>query len=211
MKTLSRVLTALGLVLVIVTGILAFSARSLPVTLLSEPREAEEAVQALVDALSQGNLAQVGLALYGQPTLEEQPDFDNPFLTTVWERYLDSLSCRGEEDMVASNSGLSQSILVDTLDIPAVLPQIERRYQELLPLRSESEDSKTVYNDDGSYREEFVLSVLDEAAREILSQDCPTTSRKVTLTLVYRENRWWILPQEGLMDMLAGGFAGKEG
>lgn len=211
MKTLSRVLTALGLVLVIVTGILAFSARSLPVTLLSEPREAEEAVQALVDALNQGSLSQASLVLYGQPSLEEQPDFDNPFLSTVWERYLDSLTCRVEGDCVASDSGISLSIVVDTLDIPAVLPQVEHRYQELLPLRSELEDSKTVYHDDGSYREVFVLSVLDEAAREILSQDCPTTSRKVTLTLVYRENRWWILPQEGLMDILAGGFAGKEG
>lgn len=211
MKTLSRVLTALGLVLVIVTGVLAFSARSLPVTLLSEPREAEKTVQALVDALNQGNLAQVGLALYGQPTLEETPEFGNPFLTTVWERYLESLSCRAEGDCVASDSGLSQSVIMEALDIQGALPAVERRYQELLPLRSESEAAETVYNDDGSYREEFVLSVLDEAAREILSQDCPTISRNVTLTLVYRENRWWILPQEGLMDILAGGFAGKEG
>lgn len=211
MKTLSRVLTALGLALVIVTGILAFSVRSLPVTLLSEPREAEDTVHALVDALNQGSLSQVNLVLYGQPSLEEQPDFVNPFLTTVWERYLESLSCQVDGDLVASDSGVSQSIIVDTLDIQGALPQVERRYQELLPLRSESEDSKTVYNDDGSYRESFVLSVLDEAAREIFSQECPTTSRNVTLTLVYRKNRWWILPQEGLMDILAGGFAGKEG
>lgn len=211
MKVFSRILTALGLALVIFTGALAFSARSLPVTLLSEPREAEETVQALVDALNRGNLAQVSLALYGQPALEETPDFDNPFLTTVWERYLESFSCRVEGDWVASDSGISQSIIMEALDIQGALPAVERRYQELLPLRSESEAAETVYNDDGSYREEFVLSVLDEAAREVLSQDCPTTSRNVTLTLVYRENRWWILPQEGLMNILAGGFAGKEG
>lgn len=211
MKTLSRVLTALGLVLVVFTGVLAFSARNLPATLLSEPREAEETVQTLVDALNQGDLSQVSLVLYGQSALEEQPDFDNPFLATIWERYLESLSCRVEGDLIASDSGLSQSVIMKALDIQGALPQVERRYTELLPLRSELEDAKTVYNDDGSYREEFVLSVLDEAAQEVLSQDCPTTSRKVTLTLVYRENRWWILPQEGLMDILAGGFAGKEG
>lgn len=211
MKVFSRILTALGLALVIFTGALAFSARSLPVTLLSEPREAEETVQALVDALNQGNLAQVSLALYGQPTLEESPDFDNPFLTTVWGRYLESFSCRVEGDWVASDSGISQRIIMEALDIQGALPAVERRYQELLPLQSESEAAETVYNEDGSYREKFVLSVLDEAAREILSQDCPTTSRNVTLTLVYRENRWWILPQEGLMDILSGGFAGKEG
>lgn len=211
MKVFSRILTALGLALVVFTGALAFSARSLPVTLLSEPREAEETVQALVDALNQGDLAQVSLALYGQPTLEEQPDFDNPFLNTVWERYLESFSCRVEGDWVASDSGISQRIIMEALDIQGALPAVERRYQELLPLRSESEAAERVYNEDGSYREEFVLSVLDEAAREVLSQDCATTSRNVTLTLVYRENRWWILPQEGLMDILSGGFAGKEG
>ena len=211
MKTLSHTLTALGLVLVIVTGVLAFAARSLPVTLLSEPREAEKTVQTLVDALNQGDLAQASLVLYGQPSLEEQPNFDNPFLTTVWGRYLDSLTCQVEGDCIASDSGLSQSILMETLDIQGALPQVEHRYGELLPLRAQSQTSGTVYNADGGYREEFVLSVLDEATREILSQDCPTIRRNVTLTLVYRENRWWVLPQEGLMDILSGGFAGKEG
>lgn len=211
MKIFSRILTTLGLLLVVFTGALAFSARNHPVTLLSEPREAEETVQELVDALNQSDLSQVSLVLYGQPVLEDQPDFGNPFLTTVWERYLDSLICRVEGDCVASDSGLSQSIIMDALDIQGALPQVERRYHELLPLRSESEAAETVYNDDGSYREEFVLAVLDEAAREVLSQNCDTLSRCVTLTLVYREGRWWVLPQDGLMDILAGGFAGKEG
>lgn len=211
MKHLSRVLTALGLALVIFTGILAFSARSFPVALLSEPRDAEQTVQALADALNQGSLSQASLVLYGQPALEEQPEFDNPFLATVWQQYLGSLNCRMDGACVASNSGLYQNITIEALDIQAALPEVERRYQALLPLRSESGAAGTVYNDDGSYQESFVLSVLDEAAREILSQDCTTTSRNVTLTLVYRENRWWILPQEGLMDILSGGFAGKEG
>lgn len=211
MKIFSRILTTLGLFLVVFTGALAFSARNHTVTLLSEPREAEETVQKLADALNQGDLSQVSLVLYGQPVLEGQPDFDNPFLTTVWERYLDSLTCRVEGDCVASDSGLSQSIIMDTLDIQGALPEVEHRYTELLPLRAQSDSADTVYNDDGSYREGFVLSVLDEAAREVLSQDCPTTSRNVTLTLVYRKNRWWVLPQDGLMDILAGGFAGKEG
>lgn len=211
MKTLSRILTALGLVLVVFTGVLAFSARNFSVTLLSDPQEAAEAVQTLADMLNQGDLTQAALVLYGQPALEVHPDFDNPFLTTVWERYLESLNCRIEGDCVASDSGLSQSILVEALDIQGTLPEIERRYQELLPLRSGAESAEMVYNDDGSYQESFVLSVLDEAAKEILSGDCATTSRRVMLTLVYRADRWWILPQEGLMDILSGGFTGKEG
>lgn len=211
MKTLSRIFTAAGLILVIFTGVLAFSARNLPAALLSEPREAEDAVQALVDALNQGDLSQASLVLYGQPALEETPDFDNPFLATVWAHYLESLRCQTEGDCVASDSGLSQEIRIDALDIPSALPKVELRYQVLLPLRSESGAAGTVYNDDGSYREDFVLSVLDEAAQEVFSQNCVIASRKVTLTLVYRENRWWILPQEGLMNILAGGFAGKEG
>lgn len=211
MKVLSRILTTLGLVLVVFTGVLAFSVRNHPATLLSEPREAEETVQALADAFNQGSLSQASLVLYGQPVLEDRPDFDNPFLTTVWTQYLERLSCQVEGDCYASDSGLSQTILMDTLDIQGALPKVERRYTELLPLRAQSEASETVYNADGSYREEFVLSVLDEAAREVFSQDCDTIRRRVTLTLVYREGRWWILPQEGLMDILAGGFAGKEG
>lgn len=211
MKVFSRVLTILGLALVLFSGALAFTAREFPVTLLSQPTDAEETVQTLVDALNQGDLSQASLVLYGQPALEETPDFDSPFLATVWARYLESLCCRAEGGCIASDSGLSQRIIMDALDIQGALPKVERRYAELLPLRAQSEASETVYHDDGSYRENFVLSVLDEAAREVFSQDCDTLSRRVTLALVYREGRWWVLPQEGLMDILAGGFAGKEG
>lgn len=211
MKVFSRVLTTLGLALVLFTMALAFTARELPVTLLSQPREAEDTVQTLVDALDQGDLSQASLLLYGQPAMENQPDFDNPFLSTVWGLYLESLSCQREGECYASDSGLSQSIQIEALDIQGTLPEVELHYAALLPLRAQSEAAETVYNDDGSYQERFVLSVLDEAAREVLDQDCDTICRSVTLTLVYREDRWWILPQEGLMDILSGGFAGKEG
>lgn len=211
MKAFSRVLTLLGLALVLLTGALAFAAREFPVTLLSQPRQAEETVQVLVDALNQGDLSQAGQVLYGQPALADHPDFDNPFLTTVWDIYLESLSCQPEGECCAADSGLSQSLSVEALDIQAALPEVEQHYLALLPLQAASEEAETVYNDDGSYREAFVLSVLDAAAQEVLDQDCATTRRTVTLTLVYREDNWWVLPQEGLMDILSGGFAGKEG
>lgn len=211
MKTFSRILTVLGLALVLFAGILAFSARNLPATVLSEPREAEQTVQALADALNQGNFAQVGLLLYGTPALEDEPSFDNSFLSTVWEQYRSSLSCRLDGTCYVSGSGIYQDIFVEALDIQGALPEVEHRYQALLSELSQSEEAKTVYNDDGSYREDFVLSVLDRAAREVLSQDCASTELTVTLALVYRDSRWWILPQEGLMDILCGGFTGKEG
>lgn len=211
MKAFSRVLTVLGLVLVLLTGALAFAARTLPVTLLSQPLEAEQAAQTLVDALNQGDLSQARLILYGQPALADHPEFDNPFLTTVWNVYLGSLECQLEGKCYASDSGLYQDLTVEALDIQSALPEVESHYLALLPLRAASEAAETVYNDDGSYRETFVLSVLDAAAQEVLDQGYTTTSRTIALTLVYREDSWWILPQEGLMDILSGGFAGKEG
>lgn len=211
MKLVSRVLTLLGLAVLVFTGALAFAAREFPVTLLSQPSQAEEIVHTLVDALNRGDLSQASLVLYGQPTLEKTPDFDNPFLTTVWDRYLESMTCQIEDGCYATDSGLYQVLSVEALDIQAALPKVEQRYRSLLSELSQSEDADRVYNDDGTYREDFVLSVLDQAARETLSQDCATTSRNVTLDLVYRDSRWWVLPQEGLMDILCGGFAGKEG
>lgn len=211
MKAVSRVLTLLGLALVLFAGALAFAASGFSVTLLSQPREAEETVQALVVALNQGSLSQAGLTLYGEPSPEDRPSFDNAFLSTVWERYLESLTCQPLGGCYASDSGLYQDLYVEALDIQGALPEVERRYQALLSALSQSQDAKDVYNNDGSYREDFVLAVLDQAAQEVLSQDCATMRRTVTLTLVYRDGSWWILPQEGLMDILSGGFAGKEG
>lgn len=211
MKTFSRILTILGLALLIATGVLAFSARNLPVTVLIEPQEAEQTVQALADALNGGSLSQAAELLYGVPALEDCPEFEEPYLTTVWECYLESLTCRLEGGCYAADSGLYQDICVETLDISAALPEIESRYEALLLIRSQAEEAENVYNEEGGYRESFVLSVLDEAAREVLAQDCATTTRRVRLALVFREDRWWILPQEGLMDILSGGLTGKEG
>lgn len=211
MKTFSRILTVLGLALVIVTGALAFSVRNLPVTVLAEPKEAEQTAQALVDALNQGSLSQAAELLYGIPALEDHPDFEEPYLNTLWACYLESLTCRLEGGCYAADSGLYQDICVEALDISAALPEIKSQYEALLPIRSQAEETENVYNEEGGYRESFVLSVLDEAAREVLSRDCATTMRRVRLALVFREDQWWVLPQEGLMDILSGSLTGKEG
>ncbi len=202
-----RILTAMGLAVLVFTGALAFWARELPAVILSEPKEAVATVQAFLNELNRGELSQAGRMLYGQPNLDGKSEFENPVVAALWRAYTQSLqgcltgSCYGAED------GLYQDVTITALDIQGILPLAECQYEALLPQRSLEQGNGAINLEDGTYRKEFVLSVLEEAVQSVLTQEPLTVSRTVSLPLVYREKQWWILPQSDLMDILAGGMA----
>lgn len=210
-KRICRMLSCIGVALLLFTGALAFCARSLPVTLLSEPREAQRTVQLFLNALNRGEFSQAGHYLYGQPELEDAPEFENPVVAALWQQYVQSLQGQLSGGCYASDAGICQNVDIASLDIQGILPSVESQYEALLPQRSQERGDGAINLENGSYREEFVLSVLEEAVNAVLPQDAVTVTRTVSLTLVYREGQWWILPQGELMDVLAGGMTAKGG
>lgn len=205
------ILAVLGLAMLAFTGALAFQARELPVVLLSEPVEARTTVWYFLDALNQGALAEAGQSIYGQPNLSENGEFDTQVAATMWRAYVQSLEGSLSGTCYATDAGLYQDVTISALDIQGILPSVEYQYEALLSQRSQEQGDAAINLEDGSYREEFVLSVLEEAVQSALNQEMPMVSHTVSLSLVYRENRWWILPQSGLMDILAGGMTVKGG
>lgn len=210
MDTLSRRMTTLGAFMLVLSAVLAFSNRNAPARLLTTPTQAESHTQQVMNAMVQGELSTLGTLLYGQPQLDDLPEFDNPVIAVLWDGYWESLSYTFQGDCYACDTGLRRDVTVTALDICALLPQVEAQYQALLPQLAAQAEAETAFHADGGYREDFVLSVLEEAAREAMAQQQPQQSWNLTLNLLFRDGRWWVQADAALMELLSGGMTGKE-
>jgi hypothetical protein len=52
------------------------------------------------------------------------------------------------------------------------------------------------------------MQVLYDAASEILKKDADYVTREITLNIVYRQEQWWIMPDQALVQAISGGTAG---
>lgn len=205
-----KLLAALGMAILVFTAALAFANRNAPVRLTQPPEEARECTQFLADAVNAGDLAAVGQLIYGQPTLEAQPELENAFYDAIWQKYLSSLQWSYESDCQATDSSLCREATVTSLDIATLLPLVQERYETLFPVLAEKKGPEAVYNEDHSYRQDFVMEVLLESLRQVLRKPMPQLTRNVTVHLVYREAQWWIQPDSALMDIFSGSYDSQE-
>lgn len=210
-RTVSRVLTLLGAALLVATGILAFASRNAPVALPYVPEEAQYVVQAFADELNRGDLSALSSRIYGAPALAGEEDFDNPVLSAVWGAYVESLTWNFTGNWYASDAGICRDGVVTALDIRSALPEVESRYEALLPQRAQESRDEQVYAQDGGYHPDFVMEVLAEAAWAVLAEEPAQLRRAVTLTLVCRDGAWYIQHNGALLDVFSGSLTGKEG
>ncbi len=208
-RILSLILAFLGTALLIGTGILAFAGRNMPVMLPSVPAEAQEAAEAFAEEINAGDLESLEKRIYGAPELEGE--FENPVLTLLWQAYTQSFSWTFSGDWYATDSGICRTGQVTALDIPAILPEVESIYQELLPQRAQETQAELVYGEDGGYEPDFVLAVLAEATRQVLEKEPQQVQRQLTLTMIYADGDWYVQPDGALLELFSGELSGKEG
>ena len=48
--------------------------------------------------------------------------------------------------------------------------------------------------------------MLTQALTEVLTEQEPTVTRKVTLKLVNQDGQWWVVPDAALLEVLSGGL-----
>lgn len=210
MKTLSRIFALLGGALLLLTAVIAFGSRNASARLLSTAEEAQTVTGELMEDLRCGDLTAAGQLLYGQLPLENTPELGSAYAESLWQAYWDSFQYTFSGDCYAADTGLCRDVTVMVLDIPALLPAIEGAYQTLLPQLA-AEANGNVLDSDGGYREDFIFQVLDQATRQVLADQCSTRSWNLTLNLAYRDDRWWVVGNADLNNILSGGLTGKEG
>ena len=207
-KFFSFIFAVAGTVLLVASVGLCLLSLTAPVRMTEVPAGAVECSEALGSAIEAGDFASVGNLLYGQPDLgvERLPETAEGQL--IWDAFCYSLSFEFRGDCYATDSGIARDAVITTLDIPSVTEKLGQRAHALLTSRVENaEDMTELYDETNNFRQELVAEVLEQALEQGLRQDSGTVTREVTLTLVSREGKWWVVPDQNLLTALTGGLA----
>lgn len=206
-KLFSALFAVLAVLLLAAAVLLSFQSLDADTKLLGSADAADARAEALMEAICQGDYSAAGSMLYGQPELDTEGEASSEFSTLLWEAYVSSISYEFTGDCYTSGTGTARDVTITALDISGIMPPLKERYQALLKQRVlAADDDSVIYDDSGSYLEDFVMEVLCDAAAEVLAEGEYLTSRDITLTLVCQNGQWWVMPEQKLMNVLSGGM-----
>lgn len=175
--------------------------------LLEAPEAARQQAITLMDNLCQGNYAAAGAALYGQPELGLDRDPEDPVGMLFYACYKQSLRYQLSRDCYATDTGVALDVQVTALDIDAMMLQLRQLAQSMLEQRvADAADISEVYDENGEYRESFVMDVLYAAVQKLLEDDKKVMTIDLTLECVHDNGQWWIVPEENLLEIMGCGI-----
>lgn len=195
-------LTAAGLGI-----LLALSFKDAKPILLGQPDSARQQVVTMLDALCEGEYDTVSGNLYGTPNLGLDRTPEDAVSAMVWEALANSFTYELKGDLYATDSGVAQNVVITCLDLKSVVEGLRERSVILLEQRvRETEDRDEVYDQFGNYREEFVMDVVMDTARDVLENHTTTVSWEISLNLIYENGQWWIVPDQPVLKAISGGI-----
>ena len=205
-KLLSLLFAAVGIAAALYAVNLSLSNKDADPVLLAPPEEATHQVVGLMDAVCEGNFDAASAYLLGQPDLGVNREATDPVGVLIWDALCDSMSYELVGECYATEDGLAQNVTLSYMDITSVTPTLKERSQTLLEQRvEEAEDLDDVYDEKLQYREDFVMTVLYDAAVDALEEDATTTTVDLTVNMVYQNEKWWIIADNNLLDAISGG------
>lgn len=195
-----------GVFFIVFTVVLSFRSIHEPARILSVSEEAKQLTEVFLESLNSGDYAQAGTMVLGQPELEPEEGQQSELGQILWEAYHDSLSCEFDGGIYISDASYYRDMNVRFLDIPGVMAQLKQQIQPALELRAENMERELVCDDQGAYREDFVMDTVCLLAKDLLTDNPEYVTRKVTLALVYQDDQWWVRMDQSLMRILSGGL-----
>lgn len=175
--------------------------------MLRLPEEVQRRVNTVLNALVEGDYETVSAGLSGKPDLGLHRQPADPVGQIIWEALADSFSWEIAGDFYATETGVAVDVVISFLDVDSVTRNLQQRAQNLLQQRvAQATDTDEIYNEHNEYRDDVILEVLQEAARDALKEDAQWTTRNVTLNLIRENGSWQIVPDEALLAALSGGI-----
>lgn len=197
---------ALAAVLAVAALLICLTQRNAVPRLFGKTEGAEKCARAMMECISQGDYAGASAYLYGTPSLGIGDQRETPAAECVWDAFVSSMECRSRGSCYATDAGVAMDFTVSGLDIPSLTQELKQRSAAVLEARVEAaENMSQVYDSNQQYREDFIQSVLEEAAREAVAAVSPVENA-VTVQLVYEGNQWWVVPDSALMTAISGGI-----
>lgn len=205
-KVLAAVFAVLALAAAAAGVILSLGNIDTEPVLAETPDELRQRAVALMDAVCAGDCEGIRAQFYGQPELGLDREPEDPVGKLFWQALMESRSYTILRDCYATDDGIAMDVVLVSLDMDSVTGNLRSRAQRLLEQRvQQATDTTEIYREGGEYREEFVMGVLEDAAREALEEDAANTQWYLTLRFVYDEGRWWIRPDGEVLAAISGG------
>lgn len=175
--------------------------------LVKQPQAAKQQAAALLDAVCAEDMKTAGSLLYGTPSLGADRDPADAVGILLWDSFVESMEYELGSECYATDSGVALDVTITALDMDTVTATLRDRSQVLLEQRvAAAQDADDVYDENGDYREDFVMQVLYDATVDALAEDARMVSKDITMSLVYDDGQWWIMPESGLMEAISGGI-----
>ena len=207
-RTIAATLFLLGFLMAVLTLCTVRYAMSAEPEILESPTAAATASQFL-DAVCRGNDDTASALLYGTPGFGTAPDNASPAAKQLWQAYRGSLEYSFAGECYATNSGVAVDVTLHCLDIPALLDSLENRVQTLLEQKMDSaKGSDLLFDEDGNLKTEEAEDILSDALLLALGRQMPLQAQAVTLSLVFEQGSWWVLPEADALSILSGSFSG---
>ena len=206
-KILSLIFVIIGIAAAVAAVNLSMKNKNADPVLLTPPEEAKLQVVGLMDAVCSGDFAAASTYLQGQPDLGVDREASDPVGVLIWNAFCDSMSYELVGDCYGTEEGLAQNVKLSCMDITSVTSVLKDRSQTMLEKRvEEAENLDDVYDDKLQYREDFVMSVLYDAAAEAVKKDAATMTMDLTVNMIYQNETWWIIADRNLLDAISGGI-----
>lgn len=168
---------------------------------------AARCAEALMDRLCRGDYAGASACCLGNPALDPTPRTETE--KQLWQAFSDSLEYTLVGSSYATAQGVAQDVTFRSLLLPGVTRNLRQRAEKLLERRvAEAKTMAEVYEEDLSYREDFLRAVLSDAVAEAIDADGRCTEQRLTLHLICDRGRWQVMPDAAWMNAVCGGIPG---
>lgn len=183
--------------------------RDNPPVLLSVPEAAALRAEELMDAVCDGDFSGAEAMLYGTPDLGADRLPSDSIGAMVWNAYLQSLDYRFVGEFYATDAGIAVDVKLISLEMESVLKNLGTRSRKLLKdAVASAENVSDLYDENNEYREDLMMEILQEAARQALEEDVRYTYRIFPLQLVYSEGQWQPVADQVFLNAVSGGMTG---
>ena len=194
-----------GVLLMLGSCVICFASLNTPVKVLEYPEEVRVRFDELADAVQEGNFTSLEQMIYGQPALGADTAAEDIYTTMIWDAFRESMELTYTGKAYLEDSDFVQDATITVLDIPALTGNLEATVQSILRKQTaEAEDPALLQDANGKYRSEIVEKALQQALEQLLTQDAPRTTQNVTIKLIRRDDRWWVVPDQTFLKAISG-------
>lgn len=166
----------------------------------------EEAVTRFFDAVCSRDYEKMTEYLCGNPSLGLEEEPDSELGRIVRDAFLESCSYELTGEAEVDGIGVKQPVTFTSLDIKALTSRLKERAEALVEESTASgRDQDEIYDSSGEYKEDFVMGVLSQAARDLIAEGDCVSAVPLVVSLAYEEGEWRVVADPQLLNALSGG------